>query len=342
MLYRYKIIPRSPIMTPIMSDTLFGHFCWSLLYSQGEDYLTNFLNSFGNDKPAPVLFSSAFQTGYLPRPDFPPLRRDRVRQFVNKHYGEKKNEQYTGLSTIKDWSKIRFVSLRQWQNLKDDYSDERLYGEFVSEDVRKGKPIYELEVSASNIINRISGSVEQEGGGLFQREKIWYLEGVELDLYVEVNDDEMSGLAKWFLTEYLPEHGFGADKSTGMGSLSISPDESFEPDMFHVDNFNALMSLSMVSFLGMEKYDAFYRLKTKFGKLGGSFAASSPTGGNPRPFKKPILMYEPGAIFFTTENLNNKPLLGDIHSDSRIRHCGIPITLPFKTREDTRYAKSAV
>jgi CRISPR-associated protein Csm4 len=341
MLFRYKIIPKSPIMTPIMSDTLFGHFCWSLLYNRGEDYLTDFLNSFGNDKPAPVLFSSAFQTGYLPRPALPPLSRDRVKQFVRKHYGEKKNEQYKGLSAIKDWSKIRFVSLQQWHNLKDDYSEERLYGEFVSEGVHKGKPIYELEVSASNIINRISGAVEQEGGGLFQREKIWYHEGIELDLYVEVNDDEMSGLVKWFLTEYLSEHGFGADKSTGMGSLLISHDETFDPDMFHVDNFNALISLSMVSFLGMEKYDAFYRLKTKFGKLGGSFAVSSPTGGNPRPFKKPILMYEPGAVFFTTESLSNKPLLGNIHSDSRIRHCGIPVTLPFKTREETRYAKSA-
>jgi len=341
MLYRYKIIPRSPIMTPIMSDTLFGHFCWSLLYSRGEDYLTDFLNSFGNDKPAPVLFSSAFHSGYLPRPDLPPLSRNRVNQFVHKHYGEKKNAQYKGLSTIKDWKKIRLVSLKQWQNLKDDYSDDALYEEFFSEDIQHSKSIFEFEVSASNMISRISGAVEQEGGGLFQREKIWYHKGIELDLYVEANDDEMFNLANWFLTEYLYEHGFGADKSIGMGSLSISHDESFDSATLNVKGFNALQSLSLVSFKGMEKYNAFYRLKTKFGKLGGSFAVSSPTGGNPRPFKKPVLMYEPGAVFFTTECLNNKPLLDNVHSDVRIRHCGIPVTIPFKIREDTRYAKSA-
>lgn len=341
MLYRYKIKPRSPIMTPIMSDTLFGHFCWSLLYSRGEKYLKDFLDSFGSYKPAPLLFSSAFLSGYLPRPDLIPLKRNQVKKFIYKHFGEKKNEQYKGLSTIKDWNKIRLVSLKQWYFLKDDYSDERLYEGFASEDLKKGESIFELEVSASNIINRISGVVEQEGGGLFQREKIWYHKGIELDLYVEINDDEMTDIVKWFLTEYLSEHGYGADKSTGMGSLSISSDKSFDPEMLYVDDVNALLSLSMVAFRGMEEYDALYRLKTKFGKLGGSFAVSSPTGGNPRPFKKPILMYEPGAVFFNTESLNNRSLLDNVHSDNRIRHCGIPVTLPFKTREDTRYAKSA-
>lgn len=342
MLYRYKITPKSPIMTPIMSDTLFGHFCWALLYRSGENYLTGFLDSFDGDKRAPVLFSSAFLSGYLPRPDLPPLNRNRLKKFIHKHYGEEKEAQYNGLSMIKAWSKIRLVSLEQWHNLKDDYSDKRLYEEFASKDVQIDETIFEIkEVSASNMINRVSGAVEQEGGGLFQREKVWYREGIELDLYVEVNDKEMADTVKWFLTEYLSEHGFGADKSTGMGNLLISTDEAFDPNTFNVEDPNALMSLSMVSFRGMEKYDALYRLKTKFGKLGGSFAVSSPTGGNPKPFKKPILMFDPGAVFFTTECLNDKPLLDNVHSDSRIRHCGIPVTLPFKTREDIRYASSA-
>ncbi|KKM85562.1 hypothetical protein LCGC14_1287800 [marine sediment metagenome] len=341
MLYRYKITPLSPIVTPIMSDTIFGHFCWALLYSRGEEHLIGFLDSFGNDKGAPVLFSSAFLSGYLPRPDLPPLNRNQVKKFVHKHFGKKKGEQYNGLSTIKDWSKIRLISLKQWYDLKDDYSNERLYEGFASEGLHKDESVFEIEVSASNIINRISGAVEQEGGGLFQREKIWYHEGVELDLYVEINNDEMTDIVRWFLTKYLPEHGFGADKSTGMGSLSISPDEIFDSEMIRVSDFNALLSLSMVSFRGMEEHDVLYRLKTKFGKLGGSFAVSSPTGGNPRPFKKPILMYEPGAVFFNTESLSNQSLLDNVHSDNRIRHCGVPITVPFKTREDTRYAKSA-
>lgn len=341
MLYRYKIIPKSPIITPLMSDTFFGHFCWALLYSKGKDYLTDFLNLYGSNKAAPVLFSSAFLSEHLPRPDLPPLSRNRVKKLVREHFGENKAEQYKGLSTIKDWNKIRLISFEQWHSLQDDYSDEKLFEKFVSENIERGETIFEIEVAASNMINRVSGAVAQEGGGLFQREKIWYHVGIELDLYVEVDNDEMFSQVDWFLKKYLSEHGFGADKSTGMGSLAISLDQTFDPDTLKIKTPNARLSLSMVSFRGMEKYDAFYRLKTKFGKLGGNFAVSSPTGGNPKPFKKPILMYEPGAVFFTTENLNDKPLLDNVHSDNRIRHCGVPLTLPFKTREVSRYAKSA-
>lgn len=342
MLNRYNITPRSPIITPLMSDTIFGHFCWAILYSKGEDFLQDFLDSFGDERPAPVLFSSAFLSGHLPRPDLPSLSRDSVKKCVNEHFGQDKKAQYEGYSRIKAWNKIRLVSLKQWQDLKDGYSDEKLYEAFFSDDVQTGHSNFELkEVSASNMINRISGSVEQEGGGLFQREKIWYREGVDLDLYVEVNEQEFADIVNWFLLDYLPDHGFGADKSLGMGSLSITHDTGFDQDMFQVEDPNARLSLSMVSFMGMEKCNAFYRLKTKFGKLGGSFAFFSPTGGNPKPFKKPVLMYESGAVFLSSESLNNKPLLENVHSDSRIRHCGIPVTLPFKTREDSSYGSAA-
>jgi CRISPR-associated protein Csm4 len=100
-----------------------------------------------------------------------------------------------------------------------------------------------------------------------------------------------------------------------------------------MDHPNARLSLSSAAFPGIEQYAASYRLKTKFGRLGGNFAFSSPTGGDPRPFKKPILMYEPGAVFYTVDDLSSKPLLAGVHSDARIRHCGIPITLPFKISE---------
>ena len=41
------------------------------------------------------------------------------------------------------------------------------------------------------------------------------------------------------------------------------------------------------------------------------------------------------------EGLNDKPLLDNVHSDKRIRHCGIPVTLPFKISEDISYANVA-
>ena len=355
MLYRYNIRPKSPVMTPLMSDTFFGHFCWALLYEKGEGFLADFLGAYGDGKSAPVLFSSAFVSGMLPRPVLPPPGREQIRKFVEEHFVDDKanmfknmtgkQKSFIGMTYIKAWSKLDHMSVEQWHELKDDYSEMWLLSTFFKkykgEDGFSDSRFFETEMSASNTISRINGTVTAESGGLFQREKIWYHEGIELDLYVEVNSEEMIPIVRQFLTDYLPGTGFGADKTIGMGELDISPDKMFEHDLFSVDDANAHLSLSLAAFTGIENYEAFYRLKTKFGKLGGDFAFSSPTGGNPKPFKKPVLMYEPGAVFLCSENLNDKPLLENVHSDQRIRHCGIPVTLPFKINEDISYANIA-
>jgi CRISPR-associated protein Csm4 len=324
-----------------MSDTLFGHFCWAIRYRESEEYLSDFLNSYGLGKPAPVLFSSAFLSGCLPRPTLPPPSRDQIRKFVHLQFGDAKKDVFDGLSKVKDWNKIRQITIRQWLGLKGDYSDIELYKNFSEKTDEGSEKTVQVEIATSNTINRLSGTVPPEGGGLFQREKTWYMDGINLNIYVEVSCEDIFPTVDWFLTAFLPENGYGADKSIGMGSLMIERDKSFDSSIFLTQGANAQMSLSFSSFIGMEEIDAFYRLKTKFGKLGGSFAFSSPTGGNPRPFKKPILMYEPGAVFFCNDSLNDKPLLKNIHSDDRIRHCGIPITLPFKIREDLYHDRAA-
>jgi len=340
MLYRYKITPKSPLITPLMSDTFFGHFCWAIRYKEGEAYLSDFLNLYGEGKVAPVIFSSAFLTGQIPRPSLPSPNRDQIRAFVHNHFGEDKKNKLEGLSKIKKWSKRRFVTLDQWSKLKDDYSVIKLYEYFAAEKDEPRKTEIK-EVVAANTINRLTGTVPEEGGGgLFQRETVWYYKDICLDLYVEINAPEIASQVNWFLTKYLPQNGFGADKSVGMGHLSIEQDESFDEKDYSVENPNARISLSLAAFSGMEKYRASYNLTTKFGKLGGDYAFSSPTGGNPRPFKKPILMYEPGAVFLCSESFSNKPLLAEVHSDQKIRHCGIPITLPFRLNEES-YATAA-
>jgi CRISPR-associated protein Csm4 len=338
-----------------MSDTFFGHFCWALLYEKGADFLTDFLGAYGEGSVAPVLFSSAFVSGMLPRPVLPPLSREHTNNFVEENFVDDntdlfknktdKQKFFIGMTHIKAWNKMDHLTIEQWTDLKDDYSELQVLNAFLKKykeghEFRDTKP-FETEVAASNTVSRISGTVSAESGGLFQREKIWYHKGIELDLYVEVNSEEMSHVVQQFLTDYLLCTGFGADKAIGMGELDIALDEKFEPGLLSAENSNARLSLSLVSFPGMECYEAFYRLKTKFGKLGGDFAVKSPTGGNPKPFKKPVLMYEPGAVFLASENLNNKPLLENVHSDQRIRHCGIPVTLPFKISEDISNANVA-
>ncbi|HLC14931.1 MAG TPA: hypothetical protein VJL89_01730 [Thermodesulfovibrionia bacterium] len=342
MLFRYNVKPLSPLCTELMSDTLFGHFCWAVRYKESEQYLTDLLARYDNHTPAPVLFSSAFLTGTLPRPTLAPLSRRLTSDFVEKHFGKNKQDKFNGLTKIKKWNQQRHITVTQWSKLKNGYSTLALYEDFVKQEDSKHKQgtstqqeteheqAVITEIYQSNTINRLDGSV-LEGGGLFHRKKEWYQ--TNPDLYVEINAAELEPLVNWFLTDYLPATGFGADKSVGMGHLHIAPDSSFNPQSFAINSPDARLSLSLAAFPDMAEVDAFYRLKTKFGKLGGSYVTYSPTGGPPNPFKKPVLMYEPGAVFLTAAPLNNRTLLKDVHTDAGIRHCGIPITLPFILKE---------
>ena len=357
MLFKYKIKPVSPIMTPLMSDTFFGHFCWAMRYKKGEKFLEDFLALYSEKNHPPVIFSSAFIAGYLPRPVLPSLKRRQTAEFVEKyfindpdglfsdHLASQTKRKFEGLSLIKKWNKQKFISIDEWTALKDAYSEYRLYEKFYEKlkNCLKNNSVCNqdhdpeamvTEITTANTIDRVTGTVPEEGGGLFSREKIWFRHSTELDLYVEINSNEFSSLIKWFLTDYLPESGFGKDKSVGMGILDIHEDSTFNPDVFKVDLANACMTLSLCSFKGMGKYKTFYRLKTKFGKLGGDFAFSSPTGGNPRPFKKPVLMMEPGSVFLNSSRIDAGELIDNIHSDERIRHCGLPVTLELKIMED--------
>lgn len=68
MLFKIKIIALSSSFTPILSDTLFGAFCWSYKYKYGEDRLTEMLNSFRRSFIPPLVFSNVFPSGTLPFP----------------------------------------------------------------------------------------------------------------------------------------------------------------------------------------------------------------------------------------------------------------------------------
>ncbi len=339
MLYRYRLKPLSSLITPMLSDTMFGHFCWAIRYQDGEEFLERFLKGYGAGSPAPVLFSSAFLSDYIPRPTLPHLGREQALEFVKKHFGTDKASIFEGLSKIKSWNKRRLIKIEHWEILKDSYYDEALYELLLNEDTNKeGENKIIPELSSHNMISRETGTVPSEGGGLFTREKIWYDSEIFLDIYVLINDTAMETSVDNFLTQYLPQNGFGADKSLGMGALDIFRDEDFDSDDFKVSSANALMSLSLTAFQDMGNCRAFYRLKTKFGKLGGDFSVSSPTGGATRPFKKPVLMYEEGAVFVGHHALDGMPLLSDVHSDKRIRHCGVPVTVPLTIKEDLYHA----
>ncbi len=347
---RYHIIPLSSLSTRLMSDTIFGHFCWFLYYDKGESFLNDFLGQYGSGKVAPVLFSSAFPAGCLPRPALPPLTREQAREFVAEKFQSNsdlpdriksrsdRHKRLIGMNALKSWQKRRFMQIEDFTTLQSNFRETDLYERFFAQYRQNNGKTDDNgdavdEVSVGNSISRITGTVNRESGGLYTRGKTWFRPETHLDLYVATATEEGQRDADRFLTEFLPAYGFGKDKSVGMGHLKIVRNAAFQAKIFNCQNANSRMALSLTAFTGMEKYETFYHLTTKFGKLGGEFAFSSPTGGPAKPFKKPLLMMEPGAVFMTAEPLDNVGLIENIHSDSRIKHCGIPLTVPLNIQE---------
>jgi CRISPR-associated protein Csm4 len=329
MLLRYKVRVLSPLETPLMSDTIFGHFCWGLRYMEGERFLEDFLGAFGEGRRAPVLFSSAFPAGMLPRPEIPPPERSVIVTFAREKAGSDKGRLLKALEKARMILGRSHLPLVAWQKMKAGVSWSSMLSLLWTEaaDDEGTEPVE--EITQSNVINRLTDSVSQEGG-LFTRTRSWYPKDSVLEFYAVVNDPALLPVTEKVLTEYIPGTGFGADKSVGMGRLSVERDTSFVPSILDCPDANAWLVLSMAAFDGLERHEAYYRLKTKYGKLGGGFAAASPTGGDPRPFKKPVLMYEPGAVVVTTQALDEADLLRGVHTDGRICHCGIPLSIPFR------------
>ncbi|MDQ7032500.1 MAG: hypothetical protein Q9M37_07265 [Desulfonauticus sp.] len=337
---RYKITLYSPLLTPLYSDTIFGHVCWGIRYLRGEEFLQSFLASFEDNEP-PMLISCAFPHGHLPRPVLAPLKRSLLYELALEvanrderlRSKSEKEKLFWGSQYLKKLRKAKWISLQNWQSLRKSASQEtfirlKLEQFFLKEDkdfnVKQRK---KERVRAHNSISRTSGRVLEPGGLYFVRET-WYEKGSCLDVYVKFANQDYKALWDQVWQEYIVPTGFGKDKSTGAGQLTIEEDKEFAAkELFAVETYNAWMNLSLLGFQNMPKLKTYYTVFTRFGKLGGSFAVSAPDGGKPNPFKKPIILLEPGAVFISPSAPKGE-LLKQVHVDGRIGHYGLGLSVP--------------
>jgi len=91
---KITIKPTSPFITPLQSDTIFGHFAWGYRYCFGEKKLNELLKTF-KQKPF-IVFSDGFIKGTLPKPFLKPyLPKNEELIFakeIKKHDGSNKGE----------------------------------------------------------------------------------------------------------------------------------------------------------------------------------------------------------------------------------------------------------
>lgn len=115
--------------------------------------------------------------------------------------------------------------------------------------------------------------------------------------------------------------GYGRDASTGLGQFTAEV-RPYAGDLFDHPGTRRL-SLSHGT-IDATTPNSRYKLHTHYGRLGGTFAQD-----NTSPFKRPLLLAEPGATFDRTEGLAGA-LLAGVHTERpEIRHHAYHLCLSF-------------
>jgi CRISPR-associated protein Csm4 len=317
--FRVTIEPRSPLGTAFQADTLFGHFCWTLAGERGEKALAEFLAAYDEGRPA-LVFSSGFPAGYLPRPLAPSSRPEERKTLEDLILHEKMDTSRTAArDRLKKLRKSHWFPRRKWPEVREKLSEGRILSMLLGE--KEGpaepKPFDRLQ----NTLGRITGRTLEEGG-LHSSETEVYPSGSRIDFYIRQVEppgafplQELESLVrKLFLT------GFGRDASTGGGHCEVV---GFEDDsaFFQPEGSHALALSNFIPCEALPVKQGFYRLVTKFGKLGPGLSTN--------PFKKPMLMAEAGSVWPVSEV---RPWFGrwldSVHAErSEVRHHALMLPL---------------
>ncbi|TVL99057.1 MAG: hypothetical protein CV087_19410 [Candidatus Brocadia sp. WS118] len=320
--YRLIINPCSPFQTPLHSDTLFGHICWALRYLKGENKLLKFLKTF-DENNASLILSSGFPNDFLPMPVLRPLSIAEENELWQEYKkGSQTRLEFTG--ELKLFKKVSYIEITAMEMLKNNLSYYHLYTKHLhGEILLENKDIFKLKQVEvwHNSKNRLTDRVVE--GKLFAKEDTFYKEGMKLCIYIEDTYFGASGLNE--ILDFIARSGYGADKSVGRGAFNYEIIEGW--NLPESDNPNGFMTLSHYHPKHGDFQDGFYDTSTKFGKIGGHWAAGIDGG----PYKMPVLMLNPGSVFVTD---NQKSFYGslipDVHKQKGVVHYGI--ALPLKVR----------
>ena len=329
-LTRYPLKLCSALGSPLKSDTLSGQILCAYREKHGEDALENLLEEIRSGE-LPFRLSDACPSGYLPLPNFPPIPRKLFQSLADRHC---RGDRYLALQVQKKRRKeLKFIPEQTWLDLRSNASLYTLMSDWMP---KKPEMNWETKTSAEmhNVINRFTNST-LESGGIFTVENTWKgkknSQGISdgdarmvLDLYAHVRTDFRAEfedlLARIGLT------GFGRDASVGMGHFEVlTPKDA--SSLLECDGANSWLNLSTFSSSdGSVLEDGYCQLRAKFGKVWSGF-------GENAPFKKPILVADPGAIIKRLPK-ESTTILGDVHpTNPKVIQYSAGVFIPFVLNE---------
>jgi len=294
-LYRLKIQLFGKIVTPLVGDTIFGHFVWGIARRKGKESVEEFLHSL---EEKPFIVSSAFPEGYLPKP------------MLAVTWADQK-EKYSRLKQLKKVKYIPFTLFEEGKPLS-----ESLLLETIERTAREQKEILQIESDRLHVtVDRFAqGTLEDIG--LFAVPEKWLawknrdqkLPNPIFDIYLlaSFGKDILMDMSHWAF-----ENGFGADASTGAGHIEVL---SLEEVHFPSSGNRAMALGPFVPPADSPIDDMRASTFVRRGKLAFEL------GDSMNPFKKPIVFFDQGATFNFHDGM--PPYIGsmvrNVHSDARI------------------------
>jgi len=264
--YQIKMKPLSGLVTPLQADTIFGHLCWLVRWTEGEDALKDFLAAF--ETSPPFILSDGFPGDLLPAPcQLPSLLPE-------------------GLGEVATYDLRKSLKGIAWLTMEDFHSvcRGRLFG---SVSATSGFIPY---ATLHSSINRITGTTG-DAGSLYEMEGYVTAPGHEhISFYLKTNPGWEERVAKLFRALCLM--GYGRKRSVGRGCMEFISMEPFD-GFGGITGANGFISLSNFVPAPEDPACGSYKTMVKYGKLGGEFSFS----GN--PFKKPLMMIRTGSAFST-------------------------------------------
>lgn len=330
--YTVTITLKSSIITPLQSDTIFGHVCWAIAFLKWDedDKLKKFLSLYDEERNnPPLLISNGFPYGYVPKPVIRPPKQSDIDAVFDD---TKRIENSFKIKTLKkanllpkdlfdDLNKSSINTKDLLSTMKDKYND-----------IIKLHSMEQSIVLQHNKINRLTQKVEE--GYLFSQEERFFSDNAnKFEIYLKTNYFNIDELKRIFT--YIAESGFGKDKSTGKGYFSFEISQG--TNIVHSDNPNAFMTLSSYIPSAADPVNGYYNIMHKFGKLGRRHSEGF---SEDNPFKVPLIMFSAGSTFFDKDFNENKvygTLLSDVHKNKAIRHYAYayPVGISIEAQDET-------
>lgn len=301
--YRIELAAPSGFITPWQADTVFGHLCWG---AERQGQFGNFKGAAGltdlfRSNDPPFVISDGFPAGLLPAPIT-----------LKSHFAPESAENLDGTSydLMKKAKKREFLTIAQFQAFQRGERPDL-------EDNAQG---FIPATTLHNQISRITNTTG-ESGSLFELDEQFAPGDGTIELYARIREGFEDDLRLLF--EIVAASGFGKKKSSGKGSFAVA---SFAPfDGFEgIANPTGYVSLSHFIPAQGDPTDGAYKTMVKYGKLGEEKTFC----GN--PFKKPLIMLKPGAVF---RDSNPRPWYGRLveniaYADSSVVHFAYTFPVP--------------